>query len=113
MKSINLQPRLLCPAKILFRIEGEIKKFLETKSSSSPNHYYMKYLRDLFKKNKKIKTMNIKMAINSQLSTIECKKQTKQTSRTGTDSDMEIIWRVISWKGKEEKGRNGARGQEA
>ena len=30
---------------------------------------------------KKIKTMNIKMAINSQLSTIESKKQTKQTSR--------------------------------
>ena len=50
MKSSNLQPRLLCPAKILFRIEGEIKKFLETKSSSSPNHYYMKYLRELFNK---------------------------------------------------------------
>ena len=57
MKSRDLQPRLLCPAKILFRIEGEIKKFLETKSSSSPNHYYMKYLRDLFKK-----MMNNRMA---------------------------------------------------
>ena len=57
--------------------------------------------------------MNTKMRTNSQLSTTESKKQTKQTSRTGTDSDMEIIWRVISWKGKEEKGRNGARGQEA
>ena len=34
----------------------------------------------------KIKTMNVKMAANSQLSTTESKKQTKQTSRTGTES---------------------------
>ena len=40
---------------------------------------------DLFKK-KKINTMNIKMAINSQLLTIESKKQIKQTSRTETES---------------------------
>ena len=39
----------------------------------------------LFKK-KKIKTMNIKMAIHSQLLTIESKKQTKQTNRTETES---------------------------
>ena len=39
-----------------------------------------------------IKTMNIKMAINSQLSIIESKKQTKQTSRTGTESQ---IWRTF------------------
>ena len=30
--------------------------------------------------------MNIEMATNSQLSTTESKKQTKQTTRTGTDS---------------------------
>ena len=30
--------------------------------------------------------MNIKMAINSQLSTAESKDQTKQTSKTGTES---------------------------
>ena len=30
--------------------------------------------------------MNIKMAINSQLPTVETKKQTKQTSRTETKS---------------------------
>ena len=42
----------------------------------------MKCYRDLFKKNKKIKTIDIKMSINSQLSTIESKKQIKQTSRT-------------------------------
>ena len=34
--------------------------------------------------------MNIKMATNLQLSTTESKKQTKQTSRTGTESQ---IWR--------------------
>ena len=39
--------------------------------------------------------MNIKMAINSQLSTTESKKktkQTKQTTRTGTESQ---IWRLF------------------
>ena len=34
--------------------------------------------------------MNIKMATNSQLSTTESKKQTKQTTRTGAES---YIWR--------------------
>ena len=34
--------------------------------------------------------MNIKMAIHSQLSTIKSKKQTKQKSRTETESE---IWR--------------------
>ena len=40
---------------------------------------------DLSKK-KKIKNMNSKMTTNSQLLTTEPKKQTKQTTRTGTDS---------------------------
>ena len=53
--------------------------------------------------------MNIKMAIISQLSTIESKKQMKQTSRTETILDMEIIWRVVSW---EEEGKNGGKGAE-
>ena len=43
--------------------------------------------------------MNIKMAINSQLSTTESKKQTKQTISTGTESDMEIICRLSVGKG--------------
>ena len=38
--------------------------------------------------------MNIKMAINSQLSIIESKKQTKQNRNRSID--MEIFWRVIS-----------------
>ena len=61
-------------------------------------------LKGLFK-NKKIKTMNTKMAINSQPSTTESKKQTKQTSRTGTESE---IWRSFGGlsveRGKEEIG---------
>ena len=64
---------------------------------------------DLFKKKKKIKSMNIKMATNSQLSTTESKKQTKQTTRAGTESQ---IWRSFGGlsvrKGKRENEGNGA-----
>ena len=48
--------------------------------------------RHLFKKKKKIKTMNIKMTTNSQLSTTESKnkqtnkQKTKETTRAGTES---------------------------
>ena len=57
----------------------------------------MKCERDLFKK-KKLKTMNIKMETNSQLSTTESKKtnQAKNQNRNKI-IHMEIIWRVISW----------------
>ena len=37
-----------------------------------------------------LKTMNVKVATNSQLSTTESKKQTKQTARTETELQ---IWR--------------------
>ena len=75
MKSMDLQPRLLYPAK-LFRIEGQIKYFPEKKklkefTITKPLLYEM--LKG-FKK-KMIKTMNNKMAINTNLSTIESKKQ--------------------------------------
>ena len=45
MKSRDLQPRLLFPAKISFRIDEQIKTSQtrnNKRSSSSPNHYYMK-----------------------------------------------------------------------
>ena len=45
VKGKNLHPRLLHPAKIPFRMEGQIKCFpdnVKLKSSSSPSHYYMK-----------------------------------------------------------------------
>ena len=49
------------------------------------------------------------MAINSQLSAIESKKQTKQTTRTGTNSQ---IWRsfggLSAGRRKEENGGKGA-----
>ena len=48
-------------------------------------------LKGLIQEKKKIKTMNIKMATNSQLSTTGSKKkQIKQTTRTRTDSQK---WR--------------------
>ena len=54
--------------------------------------------------------MNIKMATNSQLSTSESKKKTKQTSRTETESQ---IWRSFGWltveRGKRESGKKGTR----
>ena len=73
MKSKDLQPRLLYPAKLSFRIsrqikcfpdKGKLKEFIITK----PLLHEM--LKGLSKK-KKIKTTNIKMAINSQLSILE------------------------------------------
>ena len=45
--------------------------------------------------------MNIKRATNSQLSTTESKKQTKQTSRTGTESQ---IWRSFGGSSEGEWG---------
>ena len=55
--------------------------------------------------------MNSKMTTNSELSTTEPKKQkkTKQTTRTGTESDTKIdtTWRVKSRKGPRENGGKG------
>ena len=65
MKSKDLQPRLLYPAKLSFRIEGQIKcipdkvKLKEFIITKPLLHEMLKGL----KKKKKIKTMNIKMAI--------------------------------------------------
>ena len=88
-KGKDLYPRLLYPAKLSLRVEGQIicfpdkvklKEFINTKP----------LLNEMLKglKKKKIKTMNSKMTISSQLSTAEPKKQkqTKQTIRTGTKS---------------------------
>ena len=52
--------------------------------------------------------MNIKMAMNSQLLTIESKNQTKQTSRTGTESEKWISHAGMS-VGRGE-GRNRGKG---
>ena len=90
MKGKDLHPRLLYPAKLSFRMEGQIKCFpdkVKLKSSSSPNPYYMKCEKDLSKKSK-LKNMNSKMTANSQLLTTTPKQkqeQTNQTTRTGTE----------------------------
>ena len=75
MKSKDLQARLLYPAKLSFRMEGQRKCFpdkvkLEEFIITKPLLHEML---NGFKK-KKIKTMNTKMATNSQLSTTEYKK---------------------------------------
>ena len=106
MKSKDLQPRLLYLAKLSFRIEGQIKCFpdkvkLKEFIITKPLLYEM--LKRLIYERKKINTMNSKMTTNSQLSTTESKtnKQSKQSTRTGTESQKwEITWRVISWEGE-------------
>ena len=91
MKSRDLQPRLLYPAKLPFRIKGQIKSFPDKKKLkefiiTKPLLYEM--LKGLISEKKKTKTVNNKMAINTYLSTIESKTQTKQT-RTETKSWMQ------------------------
>ena len=79
MKGKDLHPRFLYPAKLSFRMEGQIKccsdkvklkEFIITK----PLLYEM--LKDLSKK-KKIKNMTSKMTTNSQLLTTTPKTKTK------------------------------------
>ena len=89
MKSGDLQPRLLYPEKLSFRIKGQIKSFPDKKKLkefiiTKPLLYEM--LKGLISEKKKTKTVSNKMAINTYLSTIESKKQTKQTRRTETES---------------------------
>ena len=78
MKGKDLLPRLLYPAKLSFRMEEQIKCFLDKvrqKEFIITKPLYMKCQRDLTKK-KKIKTMNTEVATNSQLSTTESKRKT-------------------------------------
>ena len=80
MKGKDLHPRLLYPANLSFRMEGQIKCFpdkvqLNEFIITKPLLYEMlKVLRS--KKRKKMKTINSKMTMNSQLSTTELKKRT-------------------------------------
>ena len=79
MKGKDLHPRLLYPANLSFRMEGQIKCFsdkVKLKEFIITKPYYMKCQRDLSKK-KKMKNMNSKMTTFSQLSTTEPKKTTK------------------------------------
>ena len=76
MKNKDLQPRLLYPAKLSFRMEGQIKCFpdnVKLKEFIITKLLLHEMLKGFLLK-KKLKTMNIKMATNSQLSTNESKK---------------------------------------
>ena len=80
MKSKDLQPRLLYPAKLSFRMEGQIKCFPDKKKLKElPKcHYHQASIMRNVKEPKKIKHMNNKMIINTYLSTFDSKKQNKQ-----------------------------------
>ena len=90
---------MLYPAKLSFRIEGQIKNFPDKKKLkesiiAKPLLYEM--LRDLFKK-RKIKIMNNKMAINTYLSIMESKKQSKQNRNRITQTENVLM--VARWEG--------------
>ena len=80
MKGKDLRLRLFYPARLSFKMEGQIKCFpdkvkLKEFIITKPLLYEM--LRDLSQKKKMIKTVNSKMTANSQLSTTEPKKTNK------------------------------------
>ena len=80
MKGKDLHPRLLYPAKLSFRMEGQIKCFpdkvkLKEFIITKPLLYEM--LRNLSEKKKMIKNMNSKMTTNSQLLTTILKTKIK------------------------------------
>ena len=72
MKRKDLQPRLVYPAKLSLRIQGNISSFPDKKKLKEfiiTKTLLYEMLKGL--KKKKIKTINNKMAINTYLSTIE------------------------------------------
>ena len=87
MKGKDLQPTLLHPAKLSFRVQGQIKcfpdkvKLKEFIITKPLLHVMLKVKSYLFKK--KIKTMNIKMATNEQLSTTESREREKKKTKLG------------------------------
>ena len=115
MKGQDLHPRLLYPAKLSFRIEGQIKCFpdkvkLKEFIITKPLLYEM--LRNLSEKKKMIKNMNSKMTTNSQLLTTEPKKHNKKNPEANNYNrnritEMEITWKVISREGEGENEGKG------
>ena len=79
MKGKDLHPRLLYPAKLSFRMEGQIKCFPEKvklKEFIITKPLFYEILKGFILK-KKMKTMNSKMTANSQLLTTATKTKTK------------------------------------
>ena len=78
MKSRDLQPILFHPAKISFKIEGQIKSFPDKRKIKEfivTKLLLYEMLKGLIQQKRKIKPMNNKMVINTNLSTIESKKK--------------------------------------
>ena len=69
MKSKDLQPRLLYPAKLSFRIKGQIKSFPDKKKQKefimTKSLLYEMLKSSLRRRRKKIKNLKNKMAINT------------------------------------------------
>ena len=91
MKGKDLQPRLLYPAKLSFRMEGQIKCFpakvkLKEFITTKPLLYEMS--KGLIQE-KKIKTMKCKMTINSQLSTTDQKTKNKYKTKVSKQLEQE------------------------
>ena len=92
MKSKELQQGLLYPAKLSFRIEGQIKSFPDKKKLKGVHHHKTSITWNVKgsplgrRRKKKIKNMNNKMVVDTYLLTVESKKQNKWTNRIETDS---------------------------
>ena len=78
MKGKYLHPISLYPAKLSFRMEGQIKCFsdkVKLKEFIITKLLLYEMLKGLSKKKEKIKNMNSKMTTNSQISTTEQNKR--------------------------------------
>ena len=90
MKGKDLHPRLFYPAKLSFRMEGQIKCFpdkVKLKEFFITKPLLCGMLKNLPKKKRKIKTMNSKMTTNSLVSTTEPKN--KQTNKQKLSKELE------------------------
>ena len=81
MQAKDLQPRLLYPAKLSFRMGEQMKCFPDkVKFKEFHLHQALIWLKGLTKiEDRRSKTMNSKMTPNSQLSTTEPKKKPQKT----------------------------------
>ena len=101
MKNKDLQPRLLYPAKLSFRIKGHIKSLLDKeklKKFMTTKPVLHEILESsLSSRRKQVKNMNNKMTINTHL-TNKSKKLTQKQNRNRF-MDTESVLMVARWEG--------------
>ena len=100
MKGKDLSPILLSPAKLSFRMQGQIKCFpdkVKLKEFIITKLLLYEMLKGLSKKKKMIKNMKSKMTTDSQLSTTKPKKKKTNKSKNNLSKPLE----------QEENHRNG------